>query len=474
MSRILLRAGKDPFAVVPPELALELAPQGLWARNAGNMLFTDAMHRTLSVPGADVVANGLLSERSRTGRAYAARVNEEFDHVVVPLANAFRSSFMDSLDRLTRMIERLTIPVTVVGVGVAGGVGSLDHPLPQLSAHEVAIVRRFLRAVLDRSASIGVRGDFTRELLAGLGFGDAHVDVVGCPSLYRDGADLQITKKQPELAADAPFALNLSPYVKLMGPVALRHAGAYPRMTYVPQGADTLALMLWGTQPRKVRTPSLPTHREHPLYQSNRMRFFVDSSTWVEFLRAQQFSFGTRIHGNIAALLARTPAVVIAHDARTLELARFHQIPHRLVTDVDDTLDAAELHAWADYDAFNAGHAANAADFARFLAKNGLEHVHEPGKANPAYDARLAATPFPPAVETLMSDNPAARRAAIERVALLRQVAGDDAFTRRFRLRHRVPLRAGADESPGDAGPTVERRAVRARRLPRLPASWRR
>lgn len=465
MTRILLRSGKDPFTVVPPELALELAPQGLWARNTGNMIFTDAMHRTLSVPGADVVSNGLVSERTRTGRDYAARVDDEFDHFVVPLANAFRASFMGSLDRLTRVIERLTIPVTVVGVGVAGGTGSLDQPLPQLSADHTATVQRFVRAVLDRSATIGVRGEFTREYLAGLGFGDEHVDVVGCPSLYRDGADLHITKKVEHLDRDAPVALNLSPYVKLMGPVSLRHAERYPHLTYIPQGHDTLALMLWGTEPRKVRTPSLPTHRRHPLYQSNRMRFFVDSTTWIQFLATQEFSFGTRIHGNIAALLACTPAVVIAHDSRTLELARFHQIPHRLLPAVDRDVDAADLHAWADYAPFNAAHASNAAGFARFLERNGLAHIHAPGQANPDYDARLAATPFPPPVETLMTDDPAAREAATARVALLREVAGEDVFARRFRLQQPVPARRPrkVEAGRGDAGRAPDAAVVDAR-----------
>ena len=67
--------------------------------------------------------------------------------------------------------------------------------VPQLTGRETETVQRFVRAVLDHSATIGVRGEFTREYLATLGFGDEHVDVVGCTSLYRDGADLQITKR---------------------------------------------------------------------------------------------------------------------------------------------------------------------------------------------------------------------------------------------------------------------------------------
>ena len=37
------------------------------------------------------------------------------------------------------------------------------------------MTKRFVAAVLDHSPSIGVRGEFTRDYLRGLGFGDEHV-----------------------------------------------------------------------------------------------------------------------------------------------------------------------------------------------------------------------------------------------------------------------------------------------------------
>lgn len=469
MSRILLRSGKDPFEVVPPELALELYPRGLWGRNVGNLVFTDAMHKIVSVPGAQVVSNSFLSERPGITREYVARVDEEFDHFVIPLANAFRTSFMGNLRRLTQVIEGLSIPVTVVGVGVAGGVGSLDRPLPQLTDRETATVQRFVRAVLDHSATIGVRGEFTREYLATLGFGDEHVDVVGCPSLYRDGADLQITKRATAITPESRFTMNLSPYVKMMGPLSVRHAEKYPHMVYIPQGDDTLELMMWGKEPENVRrSGTLPNHLEHPLYQSNRMRYFVDTTTWMDYLAQQDFSFGTRIHGNIAALSARTPAVVLAHDARTLELARYHDIPHRMVPELDASVDAADLYEWASFDGFNRAQRANVDRFSAFLVKNGIEHIHEPGKANPEYDERLAATPFPRPVETLMTNDPVARLEAIERVALLRDVAGPDAWRARFTPHHAVPHHV-APGAPTRAS-TIASRAVRRVRSALEPA----
>lgn len=460
MTRILVRSGKDPFDVIPPEMALELSPHGLWGRNVGNLVFTDAMHKILSVPGAEVVSNSLLSSRSRIPHEYISRIDSEFDHFVVPFANAFRPSFIGSLLRFTKVIEKLHIPVTIVGVGVSGGVGSLKHPMPRLNDEDTAVVKRFVRAALNHSASIGVRGEYTREYLASLGFGDEHVDVIGCPSLYRDGASLQVHKKTDQITPDSDFSMNLTPYVKIMGEVSLRHAAKYPKMVYIPQIYDSLSMMMWGSTPEKPRSHKLPNNLDHPLYQTNRMRYFVDSITWIRYLSGKDFSFGTRIHGNIAAILARTPAVVLAHDSRTLELARFHKIPHRLLTDVDETVDAAELHDWADYTAFNAEHAGNVENFGRFMTKNGIEHIHEPGKANPAYDEKLASIELPPPVETLTSDNPEARRAAIERVRLLRDLAGEEVFRDTYKLQHRVPLHKPhhSPYPPAAEAPVVKRR----------------
>ncbi|MEJ7636232.1 polysaccharide pyruvyl transferase family protein [Aeromicrobium sp.] len=431
MKRILVRSPKDPFHVISPEQALALYPKGVFGRNVGNMIFTESMHRLITVPGVDVVSDSFLSERLPDSTAHAARINAEFDQFVIPLANAFRESFHRNLGQMTQLIERLDIPVVVAGVGVAGGVGSLDNPFPDNPPEVTATIQRFLRAVLDRSATIGVRGETTRDYLAGLGFGDEHVEVVGCPSLFRRGTELRIEKKVDRLTEDSHFTMNLSPYVPLMDEVSIRHAERYRHMTYIPQGHDSLEMLLWGVDRQPQKRPDLPAHTTHPLYLTNRTRFFVDPATWYDYLAKQEFSFGTRIHGNISAINAGTPAHVLAHDARTLELARYHDIPHTLVPDLPAHPDAADLFQQTDYTAFNAGHPERFAKFARFLEKNGVEHVYEEGKSNPAYDERMSTTPFPPGVETLYSESQESRTALVERVAELYRASGQRTLARR-------------------------------------------
>ncbi|MBX7269708.1 polysaccharide pyruvyl transferase family protein [Micromonospora sp. Llam7] len=463
MTRVLLRSAKDPFTPVSPELSLALYTRGIFGRNVGNLVFTEAVHKLISVPGTEVVSNSFLSERPGVDQAYVDRVNEQFDLFVVPLANAFRLSFLENLKRLTWVIEKLRIPVVVIGVGVHGGVGSLDNPFPPPTDELRVAVRRFVRAVLDKSATIGVRGEFTAAYLAELGFGDDVVDVVGCPSLFRYGPDLQVNKRVAALTRESRFTINISPYVRLMDEVGTRHAKRYPNMVYLPQGEEVLELLLWGTHPEKVRS-KLPHHTGHQLYREDRIRFFVDTWTWMRYLAEQEFSFGTRIHGNIVALSAGTPAYVLAHDSRTLELARYHDIPHSLVPDLTPEIDAADLYAQADYTAFNAGHAQRWDRFASFLERNGIEHVFQPGKADPGYDERLDAVGLPPAVTTLMTTDPEARKRITARVAELYSLGGLPALRKAHKPQHPFPHTAATSEGKVPAARRPLPAAVR--RLP--------
>ena len=178
--RILMRAGKSPFDVVSAE---ETYRRRILGGNLGNLLFTHAAHRALETRGTEVKAGGLVWRPKD-----AARINDEYDKFVVPLANAFRLGFAKELAQLTELISKLTVPVVVLGVGAQA---TRDYDASRLEPIAPA-VKAFAGAVLDRSASIGVRGDFTLDYLNRLGFRD--VDVVGCPSLFLNGDRLHIQR----------------------------------------------------------------------------------------------------------------------------------------------------------------------------------------------------------------------------------------------------------------------------------------
>ena len=391
MTDILLRARKDPFEVVSPEDTLIT---NTIADNSGNLIFFAAAHKILATRGTTVTADRLLIEPRD-----ADRINERYDAYVIPLANAFRLGYRPVLDRMTQLIRRLRIPVVIMGVGAQS---NLRYQTDRLGPVEDS-VRAFVSAVLDRGPSIGVRGEFTHDYLRGLGFRD--VEVIGCPSMFFDGDRMAIEKRAPALTREAVVAMNVTPYVKRMGDLVVAHHARYPNLRYIAQDLATLELLLWGESERAARqADKLPLHTSHPLFVENKVRFFVDPWPWIEHLRTVDFAFGTRIHGNIAALLAGTPAYVLAHDSRTLELARYFEIPHRRITDVAPETDAAELYAEADYAGLIGGHAARFATFSAYLARHGLSNVFAEGEDPEAFDRRVAETDYPPAVDAVGAD----------------------------------------------------------------------
>lgn len=384
MARILLRAHKDPFQVISPRATYQRNAIG---DNVGNLLFSSASYKLLQTSDTEVTTGRLSG-----GVTEAARINAEFDHLVIPLANAFRHSFQNELVKLTELINALRIPVTVLGVGAQMRV---DGNTARLSPMD-GTVTRFVGAVLDHSPSIGVRGEFTQSYLEGLGFSD--VEAIGCPSVYLKGPGLTVQKRVDALTPESRISLNLSPQVSGLGPLVTSHTERYRNLRYAAQHRDALHMLLdpwYATSPRSADHEALPTHRSHPLVAARRTSFFVDPQPWMEHLAKFDFSFGTRIHGNIAALLAGTPAYVLAHDSRTLELARYYDIPHRTMREVTSTTDAADLFAEADYSAFNRHHAERFDLFAAYLGAHSLRHVYEPGEDPSRFDRRIAATPFP-------------------------------------------------------------------------------
>ena len=397
MPQILIRAHKSPFTVADADTTYR---QNLIGNNTGNLVFSQAVYRLLSTADAHLETSGLARSHPRV-------VNSRFDHVVIPLANAFRPSYIETLDALSNLIEQLTIPVTVLGVGSQA---SLDGVYRGADAVKPATTR-FVRAVLNHSPSIGVRGEHTRDYLQSLGFGDEHVKVIGCPSMFMYGPNLKVERKVESLSFDSPVAFNVSPYVPQMGPLSLYAAEKFPNLVYMAQNIQTLELMLYGSYPKGRKMNAMaasgaPITLDHPLIRSDRVRFFLDPKTWFEHLAQYDLSFGTRIHGNIAALLAGTPALLLAHDSRTLELAEYHEIPHRTITSIEEDADAISLYAECDWNRLNKAHPDRWDSFASFLGEHRLTHVYDDGQDPIAFDDRLAATEFPPPVRTLMGFSP--------------------------------------------------------------------
>lgn len=418
--RVLIRAGKAPHELVSAETALAYGSNGVFGANVGNLLFSDSVYRALNVPGAQVVADSFQVERTDRAAEVAAKIDAEFDAYVLPLANAFRPGFVRGLGRLSAVIERLHVPVVVVGVGMQR---RLDEGREVLDEETDQAATRFLRAVLERSAVVGLRGEETADYLAGLGFAGPQVQVIGCPSVYDVGPDFRVAAPGEPLTPESRIAVHVTPTVAGMGRVLLEVTGDYRNAVFIPQQYEQLALLLWG-EPVPGRQSStrvafgVPVDTAHPLYRDDRIRFPLSSVVWRRFLATQRFAFGNRVHGTIAALTAGIPGLLLSHDYRTRELARYHQIPYREVAHGTSGVDVAELYGSTDVEPFNRALPENFRRYTDFLDANGLEHIHQPGKANPGYAAKLQSLDYTPLVHSLYAQDP---EALIGRLRWLRQ-----------------------------------------------------
>jgi len=390
--RYLMRLGKTPFDVFD---GFDTLDRNTIGRNNGNLIFGMAAHKLFSTADTRVDAN-----RYKINGSMAAKVNAEYDGFILPLANAFRPGFEAELSRTTDFIEKLKIPFLMLS---GGAQLPLDGDPAGLKKIEPT-VRRFAKAVLEKSSALTVRGELTAEYLKSLGFND--VIVVGCPSMTMNGRGYRVDRPDT-LEPGAPIAYNLqtnNPF----GSELIGDAESNFDATYMPQDLATLEFMLWGTDPYHGHDKSLPLDRSHHQFMEKKAQFHLDAPVWMRVMSELSFSFGPRIHGNVAAILSGTPGIVLAHDGRTLELSRYHGVPAIDLTVEEAPKTVAELYERADFTEFNRGHAERFDRLADFIHDNGFSHIYEPGQEEALvdYGRRLDAVDFPEPQTSLWHDRP--------------------------------------------------------------------
>ena len=129
--------------------------------NVGNLIYAYSIYRNLTTEDVEIIP-----DRYRINEKDASEINKKYDAYIIPLADAFRESFVESLKKYTKLIEKLTIPVIVIGVGVKAPMNKrIENGFPFDN-----VVKEFVKAVLKRSNMIGVRGQITADYLSYLGF----------------------------------------------------------------------------------------------------------------------------------------------------------------------------------------------------------------------------------------------------------------------------------------------------------------
>src|SRR5690625_880838 len=199
MKKILIRSGMSPLDTFDVPYIVDRNSIG---GNVGNLIYAYSIYRALTTESTSVVPDYYATDPSQKR---ADEINEKYDCYVIPLADAFRPSFVPTLRRYTSLIKKLRIPVHVIGVGLrAPFEPNLDEGFPFDED-----VKAFVSAVLERSSIIGLRGQITSDYLSRLGFreGIDHT-VIGCPSMYAFGRQLKI--RDTNITKDSSVSVNSS------------------------------------------------------------------------------------------------------------------------------------------------------------------------------------------------------------------------------------------------------------------------
>jgi polysaccharide pyruvyl transferase WcaK-like protein len=106
------------------------------------------------------------------------------------------------------------------------------------------------------------------------------------------------------------------------------------------------------------------------------IKCFFSVDEWVAFMTTKDFSFGTRLHGTIAALLAGKPAMLVTHDTRTREMARWAAIPCIDESEVlrKTEIDFQGIYDDLDFSEFNERQKSYYSEFCEFFDENEIDH----------------------------------------------------------------------------------------------------
>lgn len=374
MTRIYMRAGMSPLAPMPIGDAVA---GDRFGSNTGNLVYQYSVFRTVMQPDTEFDARDFIEVCAEPGGV--ERINETCDMAILTLANAFRVKY--PLKQLADMVRRLKIPCVVVGCGVQAE--SLDEIRGGLPFDDD--VRAFVDAVLDKSASLGLRGEFTAEYLTRLGYvPEKHFTVIGCPSFFMHGPDMP-EPKMPAIDASTRFSMNTRPTQRpemhaLLADVQRR----YPNYHLVLQRVKELRMLAFGI-PHRVKgadrdtTGYYPFDQRHRDVRSGRVLGFTEARSWFEYFNDIDYSFGSRIHGNIAAVVSGVPAFVFTPDTRTEELCRFGNIPFMPLRDLKGGEDIRGILEKQDFRAVCRGHKERFQHYVDFLNRNGVKHIYAGG-----------------------------------------------------------------------------------------------
>lgn len=300
------------------------AMMAMAGHNTGNLLFTHAVWEQVKGP------------KVRIGFQFSpTEANAKLKAVVIPAAN-WLGPHLD-LSELADLVEQLDIPVTLIGLGAQDVTYSSEVNIPEGTM-------RLIKAVAERSRSISVRGDYSREIVQATGI--RNVVTTGCPSLYQDLqpnaaqtlARASYDKAAPTLfhstrysARETSFVKKKSAHLKIF-----RHAYRYQLDLLMQSEPEEISMITESRNKPEITQETIDsllkiygasTWAELEPYILEHTKVFFDIPSWSQAVTQYGSVYGTRLHATIMALNSGVPAILLPHDSRTQEVCDFASLP---------------------------------------------------------------------------------------------------------------------------------------------------
>lgn len=338
---------------------------GFSGNNFGNMLFTNAVYNQL--PNCSHIGFNFNPDK----------VRENHTHIVIPASNWINNK--EDWGFLAELLEKTDLPITLLGLG------SQLNSVDDLSGIAKGTLD-FLSVVSSKSNCIAVRGEFTKKVMKNLGFNN--VTAIGCPSIFNklsvpkirtdfSSRNLRIGVGPTRYHLEKSYSAEHNDKQRQLYQFAINNASsiyyqseafevAYLNREESNSTIDS-ALQYYGVTDKDVF---------HEKMMSKGM-YHKDLDQWLSDVIKDDIYIGTRIHGAVAAILAGTPAILITHDNRTIELANIMGVPNIHINDFDisSLINLRSFLSHFDFGTIKTKCDENIKSFVEFYKLNGLKPI---------------------------------------------------------------------------------------------------
>ncbi|MET3649905.1 polysaccharide pyruvyl transferase family protein [Phyllobacterium ifriqiyense] len=317
------------------------------------------------------------------------RLKEEYDYVILRGSNYIHQHM--GWPHAIAVLKRLGLPVIAWGIGAQAPVeGQIQLPED---------LKTLLKIMADSTASIGVRGAYSAQVLKDIGIDN--VRIVGCPTAFRrNDPTLKVTLPLLEDVRNVgltvrrevspAYARNIERYLTFHRDLIKDTANKF-NVTLMAQGEIEEKKLVLGTDEQKEDAiAALKANRwasdwylDDTIEKLYRERLFYSDvvADYEKLVQTKDLVLGYRLHGNLMALANGVPSIYFTYDSRTVEFAETYQIPRfdvfsgdrfRLEDYWDQTLFNKYNDAW--YRTYG--------EMRRFLDENHVDHKMVDTKEN--------------------------------------------------------------------------------------------